>query len=182
MPESSIAAAYGTPFQKMRVTASEEYAKMGVPLGLWQVYHLTPADDRMYVTILHFDHSGADGQPLPSAVVDSIMLYPGHWTVAQILSDQPGIASICAAGCDVVRGTDKSGDVSLLLEPQQASSNGFMLYFMGDSGTIKWRNVSSPQSEASWVYIVRRADFDKSRQDLTKQIVGTWRPATRSSH
>jgi hypothetical protein len=154
---------------------------MGAPAGLWQVYHLTPVDDRMYVTILHFNSVEADGQPRSSAVVDSMMLYPGHWSVAQILSDNPGVASICSAGCEEVRTADKSGGVSFLLEPQQASGKDAVLYFVGDSAEITWKDVSSLQSVASWIYVLPRTDFEKSRTYLTRNVIGTWRPAAEIS-
>jgi hypothetical protein len=175
--EAAISATYKTPFGKMRVNASDDNARMGVPVGLWQVYHVTSVADRMYVTILHFSATKADGQPLPSAVVDAIMLYPGHWAAAQILSDQPGIASTCSAGCEIVRATDKSGAESVLLQPQKISPQSFVIYFVGDSATITSRNVSSLQSTASWVYVLHRADFDKSCGDLSRQVIGIWRPS-----
>jgi hypothetical protein len=51
---AKVAAEYGRPFEMMRVVASDDNARVGVPVGLWEVYHLTAGGNRMYVTMLHF--------------------------------------------------------------------------------------------------------------------------------
>jgi hypothetical protein len=164
--QAKVTAEYGRPFEKMRVTASDDNARVGVPLGLWEVYHLTAGGNRMYVTMLHFRDSSGDDQNPSKLEIDSVMLEPdGHWTVAQILTDQPAFSKLCSGGCEVMRTKDPSG------KPEST-----VLDFEGDSGTIKWKSVSSLDSVASWVYALRSKDFDGHHSNLDRELVGRWQP------
>jgi hypothetical protein len=175
--QAKVAAEYGQPFEKMRVTASDDNARVGVPVGLWEVYHLTAGGNRMYVTMLHFGSGNRDGQNPSTLEIDSVMLEPaGHWTIARILSDQPQLATLCSGGCKVIRTKDAAGRTSVLVTPQVASPENTVLDFEGDSGTIRWKSVSSLDSVASWVYALRSKDFDGHHPNLDREPLGTWQP------
>src|SRR5580698_7583334 len=60
----TVTTSYGKPFEYWRLTASEYSASVGVPTGLWAVYHLNAAPDRMYVTMVHLG---------PRSSIDSLM-------------------------------------------------------------------------------------------------------------
>lgn len=173
--EHSILMRYGEPFEWARLEADDDQVRIGVPAGLWKVYHLT-AGDRMYVTMLHF--TAIPGEPNQSQL-DSLMLEPnGHWTVLQILGDQPELQLVCRSGCEIVRITHASGTSTLLLQPRNTdSTHNSVVYFEGDSGTIQWTSVSSLDSSPSWVYVLRSSDFDARHADVSRQRIGTWRPS-----
>jgi hypothetical protein len=169
-PGPTVTTSYGKPFEYWRLTASEYSASVGVPTGLWTVYHLNAAPDRMYVTMVHLG---------PKSSIDSLMLMPnGHWTVSQILNDQPELASICSQGCDVLRITPKSGNQALVLKPQITNSIAVnIIYFEGDSAEKpEWKSVKTLQGSPSWVYVLSLADFDGHHSDVTKENIGTWSP------
>ena len=180
--QAKVAAEYGPPFEKMRVTPSDDNARVGVPVGLWEVYHLTAGGSRMYVTMLHFRASSGDDQNPSKLKIDSVMLEPdGHWTVAQILTDQPAFSQLCSGGCEVMRTKDPSGKTSVLVKPESASPESTVLDFEGDSGTIKWKSVSSLDSVASLVYALRSKDFDGHHPNLDRELVGRWQPGSRNA-
>ncbi len=177
--QSAVATTYGKPFEKWNLKDTEYSAQVGVPTGLWEVYHLTASKDRMYVTMLHFGSAKNEPQHVASISVDSLMLMPnGHWTVSQILSDQPEFAPLCRTICNVVRATNGSGKIALLLEPQTVQSDSDILYFEGDSATISWKAVSSLQDSPSWIYVFRLRDFDDHHIDYKREVIGTWSSQT----
>lgn len=174
---SAVAATYGKPFGHWKITTSEFSAQVGVPTGLWDIYHLTTPQDRMYVTMLHFGSESNRDQEKAGLLLNSLMLEPnGHWSVTQILNDQPELSSLCANNCDVVRISNSAGNISLLLKPKATRTDGMVLYFEGDSATITWKSVSSMESAVSWVYALRSADFDSHHADCRREVVGTWQP------
>jgi len=175
--QSAVAATYGKPFEHWKLTTSEYSAQVGVPTGLWDVYHLTTPQDRMYVTMLHFGSGSNREQEKADLLLNSLMLMPnGHWSVTQILDDQPELRSLCANNCDVVRISNRTGNISLLLKPKAARADGMVLYFEGDSATITWKSVSSLESAVSWVYALRLEDFDSHHADCRREVIRTWRP------
>ncbi len=177
-PQSAVTASYGKPFGHWQLTASEYSAQVGVPTGLWMVYHLNAFGNRMYVTMLHFGHSMVGPQQSVSAAVDSLMLMPnGYWTVFQILNDQPEFGALCVTNCDVIRTTDSAGKVALLLKPETSKPDAAIIYFEGDSaGRIDRKSVASLQGVPQWVYVFRLSDFDSHHADLRKEVIGTWSP------
>jgi hypothetical protein len=177
-PQSVVAETYGKPFGKWQLTPSEYSAQVGVPTGLWLVYHLTASGDRMYVTMLHFGPSESKPQQTTSRSVDSLMLMlNGHWTVSQILSDQPELAALCLQVCDVLRINNNSGNAALLFKPRTAQAETKVIYFEGDSAERpEWKSVSSLQGLPSWVYVLRWEDFDSHHTGLKKEVIGTWNP------
>jgi hypothetical protein len=180
--QSAVESAYGKPFGKMRVNATDENGQVGVQPGLWNVYHLTAPGDRMYVTMVHF---GPRKDPLTKesspSVVDSLMLMPvENWKVAQILNDQPSFAALCAAGCDVIRVSDKAGKLSLLLEPQRAMPKDSVIYFEGDSAIINKKWITSLDSIVAWVWVLPAAAFDSHHTDVSRAVIGTWRPEAKT--
>jgi hypothetical protein len=173
--QTKIAKAFGEPFGKFRVEDSDDNARVGAPLGLWTVYHLTPFQDRMYVTIVHFRSPGGNSQQSESGKVDALMLEPdGFWTVSQILSDHPGLANVCETSCTVETVVDKSGRISLLLRPKDAQPASTVLFFDGDSATINRKSVSNFQSIASWVYALPLRDFESYHKEFKIEVTGKW--------
>ncbi len=174
---SAVSAVTGPPFRTMNVATSDENARVGVPLGAWDVYHLTSPGGLTFVTMVHFGERSAGDQEPVATVVDSLILIPSsHWPVSQILDEQAGIAVLCIEGCDVIRTTDHIGRESLLLEPQGAFPGRSVLFFEGDSGTAKWQSVSTLDSPASRAYALSLADFENHHADLRWEVVGIWRP------
>jgi hypothetical protein len=164
---------FGAPFEHWKLQPSEDSAKVGAPLGEWSVYHLTTAGDRMYVTMLHFASTSNEAKP----AIDALMLMPnGHWTVEQILQDQPEFSALCSQGCDVERIVNGFGNASLLLVPRETVASKSVLYFEGDAAILKWKSVSGLQSIVSWVYAVPRTDFERQHKDLKSEVLGSWSP------
>jgi hypothetical protein len=165
---TAIASKCGKPFGLWRENATDFNASsIGVPIGPWSVYHLTPFEGRMYVTILHFD---------PQEKIDAVMLQPnGTWTATQILKDHPSIARICAESCDVIQVPETGGNTSLLLKPKSTASQNGVLFFIGDRGT-RYKSVSSMDSFVSWGYVLSQSDFEKHHAGLATKIIGSWRP------
>jgi hypothetical protein len=131
----------------------------------------------MYVTMLHFGSESNRAQEKTDLLLNSLMLEPnGHWSVIQILNDQPELTSACANNCDVVRISNRAGNISLLLKPKAVLTDGMVLYFEGDSATITWKSVSSLKSAVSWVYALRLKDFDSHHADCRREVIGTWHP------
>jgi hypothetical protein len=177
-PKAAVAAAFGKRFGLFKVVSDDDNGKIGVPTGLWDVYHLTAPPDRMYVTIVHF------GIPPTSSasveVVDALMLMPaGTSTVSQILKDQPAFASICKAACDLVLVRNKAGNRSLLLRPKDPHANT-VLYFDGD-GAGKWKSVTSVDAVVSWAYALSRSEFEAHRKPIDDEVIGVWSPETSSA-
>jgi hypothetical protein len=115
--KSSVDAAFGKPFGLFKVEADDDNATIGMPTGMWIVYHLTTPPDRVYVTIVHYGIRTADSGS--GRFVDALMLEPaGKPNVAQVLADQPEFASVCKAGCELVLIKNKAGNRSLLLRPK----------------------------------------------------------------
>lgn len=166
-PKSTVDAAFGKRFGPFRVEAGDYSASIGVPAGVWDVYHLTAPPDRMYVTIVHF---GA------YQLIDSLMLMPaGKTNVAQIMADQPAFASVCKSDCELVLVTNKAGNRSLLLRPKDSrSDDDDVLYFDGDSATIKWASVTSMESAVSWAYLLSRSAFESHHQSADDRVIGHW--------
>jgi hypothetical protein len=173
--KSAVDAAFGKRFGLFRVDAGDDNALIGMPIGVWDVYHLTAPPDRMYVTIIHFgNHAKSDSAS--DQFVDSLMLEPADKiTLAQILSDQPAFASVCKASCEIVLVTNKAGNRSLLLRPKDSYTNT-VLYFEGDSGTIKSKSVTSMESIVSWAYALPRSAFEAHHSPATDQVIGNWSP------
>jgi len=164
---SEIAAACGKQFEKSREDETSYNASIGVPLGLWSVYHLTPFENRMYVRMVHFDTANK---------LDAIMLMPaGNWTVAQILKDHPSLATICTGSCDLIQVPEKEGNTSLLLKPKSTNSSTRVLYFIGDTGS-RFRSVTTTDSIVSWAYVLHLADFEKHHTGIATKTIGTWSP------
>lgn len=173
--QTTVSMKYGKPFGAFRVADADDNARVGVPVGLWQVYHLTAANERMYVTILHFGTTASGSETPADAVLDSVMLIPnGNWTVLQILKDHPELAAICTPNCEVLRITDNAGKVSLLLRPKMPKPDDTVLYFDGDSAVSKWRSVPSLQSITSWVYVLKARDFDAHHSQFRQESTGWW--------
>jgi len=165
--QSSITAACGKPFEKSREDESSYNASIGVPLGLWSVYHLIPFGDRMYVTIVHFD---------TDAKVDALMLMPnGTWTVTQVLKDHPSMAEICSNSCELVQVPEKDGNISLLLKPKSTSGSTRVLCFIGDSSS-RFKSVTALDSPVSWAYVLQFAEFEKHHAGIPTKTIGTWSP------
>lgn len=180
-PESVVAASFGKPFEHWKLTASEHSAQVGVPTGLWDVFHLTAHGNRMYVTMVHSGPS-SNSTPTPHATfVDSLMLMPnGRWTVSQVLADQPELAELCRLNCSVIRTTDSSGNHALLLKQQTAKSDPMVIYFEGDSAERpEWRSVESIQGIPSWVYVLTAKAFCQHHPALMTKLIGTWHPEKR---
>jgi hypothetical protein len=164
-PKSSVDAAFGKRFGPFKVEANDENASIGVVAGSWDVYHMTAPPDRMYVTIVHF---GTD------QLVDSLMLMPaGKTSVAQIMADQPAFASVCKADCELVLVTNKAGNRSLLLRPKDSHTQN-VLYFDGDSATLKWASVTSMDSVVSWAYALSKSAFESHHQSGDDRVIGHW--------
>lgn len=162
-----------------KVVPDDDNARIGVPTGLWDVYHLTAPPDRLYVTIVHFG-VGSRGSSDPSQVLDSLMLEPAdRVTVSQVLKDQPAPASVCKAACDLVLVRNRAGNRSLLLRPKNPNVNT-VLYFDGDSGT-KWASVTSTDSVVSWVYALSRSEFEAHRKPIDDEVIGVWSPEAASA-
>lgn len=175
--KAAVEKAYGPPFQHWNMKASEDSVKIGAPVGIWDVYHLTTHEDRMYVTMIHFGPPGKKTKDDSGAVINSLVLeLNDHWTVNQVMTDQPEFAAICAKTCDVVRVQKPSGSTSLMLAPKGMSPVSTILYFDGDSGTIQWRSVSSMESAVSWAYAVRLENFDSRNPGVRKEVIGSWSP------
>jgi len=131
----------------------------------------------MYVTMLHFGSESNREREKTDLSLNSLILEPnGHWSVIQILNDQPELTSVCANNCDVVRISNRVGNISLLLKPKAVLTDGMVLYFEGDSATITWKSVSSMESAVSWVYALRLKDFDSHHADCRREVIGTWHP------
>jgi hypothetical protein len=165
--QSAISSACGKPFERSREDESSYNVSIGMPLGLWSVYHLIPFGDRMYVTIVHFDTEDK---------VDALMLMPnGTWTVTQILKDHPSMAEICSNSCELVQVPEKNGNISLLLKPKSTDSSTRVLYFIGDSGS-KFKSVTATDSIVSWGYVLQFAEFEKRHAGIPIKSIGTWSP------
>ena len=80
-----------------------------------------------------------------------------------------------------MRTKDPSGKTSVLVKPESASPESTVLDFEGDSGTIKWKSVSSLDSVASLVYALRSKDFDGHHPNLDRELVGRWQPGSRNA-
>lgn len=163
----TIAKECGKPFEKSREDSTGFNVPVGVPPGMWTVYHLTPFENRMYVTMLHFD---------PNEKVDGLMLMPtGFWTVAQHLRDHPLLARICSGSCQVIQVPENDGRLSLLLKPDSSSKSTPVLFFTGDSGS-RFKSVSSMDSIVSWSYVLPLTDFEKHHLGLKTRPIGRWKP------
>lgn len=163
---SQITDACGRPFGPYRVEASAPEAQIGEPIGLWSVYHLTPFQDRMYVTITHFDTA--------SDKVDAVMLEPdGNWTVSQTLADHPELMKLCARSCQMEVLTNKAGFSSLALIPKDPTSRAAIL-LTGDTAG-RWKSVTSMQSIVSWTYVVPIKSFRVRELEYKRQQLGNWR-------
>jgi hypothetical protein len=175
-PKSSVYAAFGKPFGVFKVVADDSNGAIGVPIGMWTVYHLTTPPDRMYVTIVHYGtRSISDSSS--GGVVDALMLMPaGQEKVAQILADQPEFASICKASCELVLATNKAGNRSLLLRPKDLRTDT-VLYFDGDSAG-RWKSVTSMESIVSWAYVLSKSEFEAHHKSTEDQVIGNWSPET----
>ena len=173
-PEASVDAAFGKRFGLFRVDADDDNATIGVPVGTWDVYHLTAPHGRMYVTMVHFGaHSKADSAS--GQLVDSLMLEPAGTTgVAQILSDQPAFASVCESSCELLLVTNKAGNRSLLLRPKDSRTDT-VLYFDGDSAG-KWKSVTSMESPVSWAYALSKSAFEAHHKQADDRVIGSWSP------
>jgi len=164
-PKSSVDAAFGKRFGPFRVEANDDNASIGATTGVWDVYHLTAPHDRMYVTIVHFG---------TNQLIDSLMLMPaGKTSVAQIMADQPAFASVCKADCELVLVTNKAGNRSLLLRPKDSNTDD-VLYFDGDSATLKWASVTSMDSVVSWAYALSKSAFESHHQSADDRVIGHW--------
>ena len=167
-PKSSVDAAFGKRFGPFRVETNDDNASIGVPTGVWDVYHLTTPPDRMNVSIVHFG---------TNQLIDSLMLMPaGTTSVAQILADQPAFASVCRADCEVVLVKNKAGNSSLLLRPKD-SRTGTVLYFDGDSAG-KWKSVTSIESVVSWAYALSNSAYEAHHKSADDRVIGNWSPGT----
>lgn len=168
-PKASVAAAFGNRFGPFKVEADDDNAKIGVPTGTWDVFHLTAPPDHMYVTVVHYDAGTA------SQKVDSLMLMPaGTTTVAQILRDQPAFASVCESTCDMLLVTNQAGNRSLLLRPKNSHA-GTVLYFDGDSAG-RWKSVTSMNSVVSWAYALSQSAFEAHHRTADDRVIGSWSP------
>lgn len=180
-PKSAFLNAFGKPFGPMRVSSGDDNAMIGVPVGLWSVYHLTAQGDRMYVTMIHF---GALSRNTPTSqnVIDSVMLMPADKvTVAQILKDQPAFTSVCTQQCEMALIKNKFGNPSLLLIPKAPHANA-LLYFEGDSAT-KEASVTSPDSVVSWAYLLLASEFRRHHDNFQERVsIGTWPPDMNSQN
>lgn len=175
---SSVEATFGKPFQKWNLRAAEDSAQAGAAVGMWQVYHLRAPGDRMYVTMLHFGAAGEPSQTANSSHLDELMLMPnGHWSVLQILKDNPEVSVLCSAGCDQVRLISGSGSAALLLEPTESKPDTPVIYFAGDSATIQWRSVSSAQDAPESVYVLPASVFESHHRDIRREMIGWWTPS-----
>ena len=67
--QTAVSSAYGTPYGRLRVNASESTARVGVPVGQWDVYHVPAQDGKMCSTMVHFS-------PLAKEVL--LTNYRGH--------------------------------------------------------------------------------------------------------
>lgn len=175
-PQTLVASAYGKPFEKWQLQASEHSAEVGVPTGLWQVYHLTAGDNRMYITMLHFAAKEDESDVLPR--LDALMLeLNGHWSVKQILDDQPEIAALCKTGCDVLRGKDSAGNAALVLRQKTSGQRPMLIFFEGDSAEKpEWRSVASMEGFPAWVYVLTSEDFNRHYSDEKLEPIGQWKP------
>jgi len=163
----TIAKECGKPFEKSREDSSGFNVPVGAPPGMWSVYHLTPFDDRMYTTMLHF---GTDGK------TDALMLMPtGFWSVAQHLRDHPLLTRICSESCQIIQVPEKDGRMSLLFKPETTSETTYILLFAGDSGS-RFKSVSSMDSIVSWSYVLPLSDFEKHHPGLKTTLIGKWKP------
>ena len=170
---AAIASAFGKPFGPFLVASDDDNAAIGAPIGRWDVYHLTAAPDRMYVTIVHFGIGSNDGSN-SAKIVDAIMLMPaGAATVAQVLKDQPEFRAVCSAICDLVLVKNKAGNRSLLLRPKDTGMTA-VLYFEGDSAVSKWASVTSLESVVSWAYALPRTGFEEQHKGVEEQVIGAW--------
>jgi hypothetical protein len=173
-PKSAVAAAFGKRFGPFSVAPGDDNALVGVPTGLWDVYHLTALPDRVYVTIVHFGTQSTSSSA-QAQFVDSLMLMPADaTTVDQVLKDQPAFASVCEAGCELVLVRNKAGNLALLLRPKNPRTNT-VLYFDGDSAG-RWKSVTSMKSIVSWAYALSRSDFEAHRKPVDDQVIGYWSP------
>jgi hypothetical protein len=164
-PKSSVEAAFGKRIGPFKVEANDVNSSIGVPTGVWDVYHLTAPPNRMYVTMVHFG---------TNQLIDSLMLMPaGKTTVAQIMADQPAFASVCKADCDLVLVTNKAGNRTLLLRPKDSRTDD-VLYFDGDSATLKWAAVTSMESVVSWAYTLPKSAFESHHQSADDRVIGRW--------
>ncbi len=194
--QTAIATAYGTPYGRLSVNASENTARVGVPVGQWDVYHLPAEDGKMCSTMVHFSQQIREA-PLskkeekreekeedrnPPLVVDSLMLMPsGRWSVSDVLDQEPGFAEPCINGCDVILTTDKLGKQALLLEPQGGETGRTVLFFEGDSPKIDSNAVIALDSIVSWAYALPLSEFEGHHSDLNWVVIGTWRPRAGSA-
>jgi hypothetical protein len=186
--QSAVSTTYGTPYGRLSVNPSESTARVGVPVGQWDVYHVPAQDGKMCSTMVHFSPLAREvlltkeEEKNPPWVVDSLMLMPsGRWSVSDILDQEPGFAEPCINGCDVILTTDKQGKQALLLEPQGGESGRTVLYFEGDSPTIDANAVIALDSGVSWAYALSLADFESHHSDLNWMVIGTWRPRAGSA-
>jgi hypothetical protein len=192
--QATIASAYGTPYGRLSVNASENTARVGVPVGQWDVYHLPAQDGKMCSTMVHFSQlimdvpSGKQSKQIkeeernPPWVVDSLMLMPsGRWSVSDILDLEPGFAEPCLNGCDVIRTTDRMGKQALLLEPQGGEEGRTVLFFEGDNPTIDTNAVIALDSIVSWAYALPLSEFEVHHADMNWMVIGTWRPRAGSA-
>jgi hypothetical protein len=190
--QSAIASAYGTPYGRLSVSAAENTARVGVPVGQWDVYHLPAQDGKMCSTMVHFSLLSRD-VPLskkeekeearnPEWVVDSLMLMPsGRWSVSDVLDQEPGFAAPCINGCDVILTTDKAGKQALLLEPQGGEPGRTVLFFEGDSSKIDTNAEIALDSIVSWAYALPLSEFSGHHPDINWVVIGTWRPRAGSA-
>jgi hypothetical protein len=191
--QTSVSSAYGTPYGRLSVNASESTGRVGVPVGQWDVYHVPAQDGKMCSTMVHFSEqireapltkqeAKEDARNPPVWVVDSMMLMPsGRWSVSDILDQEPGFAEPCINGCDVVLTTDKFGKQALLLEPQGGAPGRTVLYFEGDSPKIDTNAVIALDSGVSWAYALPLVDFEGHHPDMNWMVIGTWRPRAGSA-
>jgi hypothetical protein len=172
-----VAQKFGKPFERIRITVDDRIALIGGPIGIWTVYHLTSADGRMYVTSLHFHSAANAAENSVEPTIDSLTLEPnGHWSVNQIMLDQPEFQAMCSDGCNVLRTRSTDGRVALLLTQETTREDPAVIFFEGDSATIQWKSVSSMGSAAQWVSLLKSANFEKANPGLTKEQIGTWKP------
>ena len=167
--QSVVAKTFGKPFERWNLTTAEHSAALGMPTGTYIVYHLTTGQDRMYVTMIHFSSPGATGE------IDCLMLEAnGHWTVLQMMDDQPELADICKKTCDVVKTKDEAGNDAILLQ-QHDSAAAEAVFFEGDSAERpEWRSVGSLSGIPSWVYVL--PEFKKHHPDFKGELIGKWAP------
>jgi hypothetical protein len=181
--QTAVSSAYGTPYGRLRVNPSESTARVGVPVGQWDVYHVPAQDGKMCSTMVHFNPMAREvlltkeEEKNPPWVVDSLMLMPsGRWSVSDILDQEPGFAEPCINGCDVILTTDKLGKEALLLEPQGGAPGRTVLYFEGDGPTIDTNALIALDSGVSWAYALSLADFESHHPELNWVVIGTWHP------